>query len=713
MASNIDLASLTLSQGFSITGVSSGVKSGYSVAIAGDFNGDGYADIIIGAPGYNEKGQGITSYAGISYIIFGKENSFNNINLDTLSTSEGLSIIGTSWGSLGDGSGYSVSAAGDVNNDGYSDVIIGAPYKFVNQNNDGSAYVIFGNPHISNINIASLENSQGFLFKGNGAQQPKTGYSVGGNGDINNDGYDDIIVVAATESGTYYDSFYGACYVMFSQDSLVNINIGGDEFFPTESRPATAFKIVGGAKIAISTAKIAGDINNDGYSDIIVGSITANAAGAAYIIYGKATGGYLRLEDLTPKQGFKIDNYFDYSGYSVDRAGDFNADGYDDVIIGSPFANGGKGAAYVVFGGAVGVNIDLHNLHFTQGFSIQGSKNNDNLGHSVSHAGDVNGDGYDDVIIGASNPNTDSGISYVIFGRRANVNIDLAKLAVSQGFSIIGAGHSVSGAGDINGDGIDDVIIGSPNQNSDAGISYVIFGNSDSEANNDPKTANPSIQLTAIPTKVEESLDLVSSSPTPSIFSPIPIYVTVEIKFGGFYKYTDDILGNGNFIIDSPTNVVVTTGGGADMFTIIPHPGVITTITNFDPSCEIIDLSSFSNIRSINDFTITNKNGAVIMLPHGEGIKLLNLIPEDLSAGNFIFSSPSVKVEEHNDSALELGYGAIAGILSGGALLSASVYLLYAKSFHHWPFNQYLLDETSKDYTTIEIAGGTLETNAY
>ncbi len=136
-----------------------------------------------------------------------------------------------------------------------------------------------------------------------------------------------------------------------------------------------------------------------------------------------------------------------------------------------------------------------------------------------------------------------------------------------------------------------------------------------------------------------------------------------------------------------------------------------TTITNFEPSYKIIDLRNFSNIYSINDFTIANKNAAIIKLPNGEKIKLLNLTPEDLSVGNFIFSPPVTQVEECNDNVLELGYGAIAGILSGGALFSASVYLIYAKSSYYWPFNQYLLDEAGKDYTSIEIAGSALETN--
>jgi len=706
MMKNIDLTNLTISQGFSITGAATGVKSGYSVSSAGDFNGDGYNDIIIGAPGYNQKSQVEMSHAGISYIIFGKESNFNNINLANLAITEGFAIIGTAWNSIGDGNGYSVSGAGDLNGDGYDDVIMGAPSKFADQGTKGAAYVIFGNPQASNINIASLTNAQGFIFNGNGQQQSSAGYSVGGNGDIDNDGYDDVVVVDPVESAIYSNNFYSACYVLFSSQiklsntGTISVNAG----FPTESGPATGFKITGSNQIGISTAKIAGDINNDGYSDIIIGSISANAVGATYVIYGKAAGGYLRLEDLMPHQGFKIDNYFDYSGYAASGVGDFNSDGYDDIIIGSPYANGGKGTAYVIFGSAVGVNIDLHNLHLTQGFSIKGSKNKDNLGYSVSHAGDVNGDGYDDVIIGAPNALLGKGISYVIYGKPNNiVNIDLAYLKESQGFSILGASHSVSGAGDINKDGFDDVIIGSPSQNSDAGKSYVIFGAlSDTGLKPAPKTVAPSIYSTAIPTIVGDPSDLVSSSPTPLIFSPVPVYATVDIKFGGLYEYTDDILGSGNFIIDSPTNAALTTGSGADMFTIMPHAGVVTTITNFDPSCEIIDLSNFAKIHNINDLSITNKNAAIIMLPNGEEIRLLNLQSEDISPGNFVFS-PDIH-ENHNGKNEELSYGAVAGIVTAGILFTAFAgYMVYAKSFHQWPFTQ----------SFIGLSDSEVETSAY
>ncbi len=296
----------------------------------------------------------------------------------------------------------------------------------------------------------------------------------------------------------------------------------------------------------------------------------------------------------------------------------------------------------------------------------------------------------------------------MIFGRSHNiVNIDLAYLTNSQGFSIIGAAHSVSGAGDVNGDGFDDIIIGSPNQNSNAGITYVIFGaQSNIEANSAPKTATPSIEPTVTPTMAEESSGVVSSSPTASIFLPIPSYVTVHIKFGGFYKYTDDILGNGNFIIDSPTNVVVTAGSGADIFTIMPHTGVITTITNFDLSDEIIDLSNFATIHNIDDFAITDKNAVVIKLPNDEEVRLLNLVSEDIVAGNFIFTA-ATQIEDNHDNPSSLSYGAIVGILTGGVLCLASVgYLLYAKSFNHWPF-------ILEDYSTLELAGHAVETSSY
>jgi len=255
---------------------------------------------------------------------------------------------------------------------------------------------------------------------------------------------------------------------------------------------SNGFRIIGVSPNFTTTSSVssAGDVNGDGIDDIIIGSALANPqdnanAGQTFVIFGTTEDftADFDLSTLNGLNGFSINgaNVNDRSGISVSSAGDINGDGIDDILIGAHLAdpNGSDvaGQSYVVFGSNSGfdTNIDLNTLNGANGFSINGIAAGDLSGFSVSSAGDVNGDGIDDIIIGAvrADPNGvfDAGQSFIIFGNSNgfSASLDLSDLNGTNGFIINGvnegdlSGRSVSSAGDVNGDGIDDIIIGAPN----------------------------------------------------------------------------------------------------------------------------------------------------------------------------------------------------------------------------------------------------------
>ena len=209
----------------------------------------------------------------------------------------------------------------------------------------------------------------------------------------------------------------------------------------------------------------------------------------------------LELNDLDGLNGITINGVdpVDSSGSTGSGAGDINGDGIDDLIIGAlgadPNGQVSAGSSYVVFGSDTGLPnpFDLSTLDGSNGFTINGVNTNDDSGFSVSTAGDINGDGINDLVIGAPftdpNGNSNVGSSYVVFGSNSPLPnpFDLFTLDGSNGLVFNGldtfdsTGFSVNAAGDINDDGVDDLIIGAsnanPNGNNSAGSSYVIFGN--------------------------------------------------------------------------------------------------------------------------------------------------------------------------------------------------------------------------------------------
>ncbi len=250
--------------------------------------------------------------------------------------------------------------------------------------------------------------------------------------------------------------------------------------------------------ISVSSA---GDVNNDGLDDLIVGASGDDPngndlSGASFVVFGKTNGTVVELSDVDAGNGgFTINGVgaSDRAGVSVSGAGDVNGDGLADLIVGAnrddPNASD-SGASFVVFGKANGTTVELSDIDAgTGGFVINGVSNSDFSGESVSSAGDVNGDGLADLIVGAryDDPNGQkSGASFVVFGKTSGVAVELSDIdAGNGGFTINGvsaedqSGISVSDAGDVNGDGLADLIIGAhrddPN-GSYSGASSVVFG---------------------------------------------------------------------------------------------------------------------------------------------------------------------------------------------------------------------------------------------
>jgi hypothetical protein len=506
------------SGGFAINGEIAHDYLGTSVSSAGDVNGDGLTDLIVGANLFD------TANAGRSYLVFGRTGT-TPINASAIVAGTGGFAINGQCS--GDQSGISVSAAGDVNGDGLADLIVGA-YLYdtegANNFNNGRSYVIFGRTATSAVNLSAIAGGTGgFAINGQAASGDQSGISVSAAGDVNGDGLADLIIGAHLVDASGTDS--GRSYVVFGKSSdttAINLSavLGGTGGFAINGQGASD-----GSGFSVSAA---GDVNGDGLGDLIVGAYLNDSGGAdagrSYVVFGRTATTTIDLSAVAGGTGgFAINAQAagDLQGRSVSYAGDVNGDGLADLIVGALQNDAGgvdAGRSYVIFGRTATAAVDLSAIaDGVGGFVINAESAGDNNGTSVSNAGDINGDGLADLIIGAHKNDTggaDTGRSYVVFGRTAGSAIDLSAVAAGTGgFAINGqaagdaTGWSVAAAGDVNGDGLADLIVGArvnDTGGTDVGRAYVIFGS----------TTGGAFMQTAVDTLGTSGADSISDSGT-------------------------------------------------------------------------------------------------------------------------------------------------------------------------------------------------------
>ena len=404
-------------------GETAGDSAGFAITSAGDQNNDGTDDIFIGA---HKSDRGGTD-AGIAYVI----NGGGSGDLD-LSLADGT-LIGED---AGDYAGWAVAGPGDVNADGRDDMAIAAPYDDEGGTDAGKVYLMRGRSN----GVLDLSATYSKLVGENAYDY--AGYDVDGAGDVNNDGYPDVIAGAPGRT-----SSAGGAYLFTTFASGITDCSAAAAILTGETASDQAGFSVDGA----------GDVNGDGYDDLLVGAPfdddAATNAGAAYVILGPQTGTASLTTADAKRRGVAGS---DYAGDAVQGAGDVNNDGYDDVLVGA-YGYGSYGAVYLELGSVTGT-VSLSSADVR----IEGTSGA--IGRSIAGDGDIDLDGYSDVVLGDSYNDTvatDAGYTWVMLGPiSGTVSVSTSDVLIGGITSYDYAGWGLAFLGAQDGSGASDVLVG-------------------------------------------------------------------------------------------------------------------------------------------------------------------------------------------------------------------------------------------------------------
>ncbi len=448
--------------GLTISGTTPGYGAGMSIASAGDVNGDGYDDIVIGAPNASPGG---AIKAGQAWIVFGGEaltgtKSLSDADVVTLTGNPNTPIVGGN-------AGKSVAGVGDVNGDGFDDVLVGAPNEKPAGTGSGQSYLVYGGPALPpSISLVTLTGTTGVILDGP-ANSALSGWDVAGPGDVNGDSIPDLAIGAPGAQ-----SFKGETYVVYGSASLPSVvSLGG-------LTSATGVVLRGGTgDHAGETLAGIGDFNGDGKGDVLVGAPQATLMGKAYVVFGgSAMGALIDLATLgSAGVTFTGQVSDEHLSLATAAAGDVNGDGKADLLLASPAADPAgvihAGEAYLVFGSSsLTGTLGMASLG-AQGVAFPGSVGNLRLANAVGGGGDVNRDGLADFVIAVENasPNGDAGAgqAYLVYGASSGWPASFSLDTLNQrGVVLAGvdvndkAGDAVMVGGDMNDDGAADLVIG-------------------------------------------------------------------------------------------------------------------------------------------------------------------------------------------------------------------------------------------------------------